>query len=111
MIRQTFGYIRNKICAELLNNKNIIKALVVEDKNFLDTTLNDEQQNYIDNPLLLMRNYIYPYKKISTPLRAKVWKCCHSIIYSTNGMRRRPPRKSVRYGSLSLITVNVYLQQ
>jgi hypothetical protein len=55
---------RNKVCAELLNNENIIKALVVEDKNFLDTTLNDEQQNFVDNPLLLMRNYIYPYKKI-----------------------------------------------
>lgn len=64
MIRQTFGYIRNKICAELLNNENIIKALIVEDKNFLDTTLNYEQQNYINDPLLLMRNYIYPYKKI-----------------------------------------------
>lgn len=31
----------------------------------------------------------------------KEWKCCHSTIYSTNGMRRKPPRKSVRYGNLS----------
>lgn len=64
MIGQTFGYMRNKVCGELLKNEDIIKALVVEDKNFLNTTLNDEQQQYIDEPLSLIRNYIYPYKKI-----------------------------------------------
>lgn len=64
MIGQTFKYMRNKIFLELIQNENIIKALVVEDSNFLDTVLNEKQQSYIDNPLLLIREYIYPYKKI-----------------------------------------------
>jgi hypothetical protein len=64
MIGQTFREMRNKVCLELLQNKDIIKALVVEDENFLDITLDDKQQKYIDNPSLLMRNYVYPYKKI-----------------------------------------------
>ena len=64
MIGQTFGNMRNKICLELLQNQNIIKALVVEDKDFLDATLDDEQQKYLDNPSLLIRKYVYPYKKM-----------------------------------------------
>lgn len=64
MVGQTFSYIRNKIFMELLTNENIIKSLIVEDANFLDAQLNEEQQNYINNPRLLIRNYIYPYKKI-----------------------------------------------
>ena len=64
MIGQTFGNMRNKICLELLQNQNIIKALIVDDKDFLDTTLDDEQQKYLDNPSLLIRKYVYPYKKM-----------------------------------------------
>ena len=64
MTGQTFGYMRNKIFTELLQNENIIKSLVIEDENFLDIVPNEEQQNYITNPRLLIRNYIYPYKKI-----------------------------------------------
>ena len=64
MIGQTFGHMRNKIFTQLLQNKNIIKSLVVESKNFLDIELNGEQQQYINNPHLLIRNYIYPYKRI-----------------------------------------------
>lgn len=63
MIGQTFGNMRNKVCLELLQNQNIVKALVVEDENFLDTVLNEQQQEYIDDPSLLMRKYVYPYKK------------------------------------------------
>ena len=64
MIGQTFGYMRNKIFSELLQNKNVVKALVVEDEDFLNATPNEEKQQYIDNPVLLMRNYVYPYKRI-----------------------------------------------
>lgn len=64
MTGQTFTYMRNKIFAELLQNEKIIKALVVEDKDFLNVSIKKEEQKYLDNPLLLVRNYIYPYKKI-----------------------------------------------
>lgn len=64
MIGQTFRYMRNKIFTQLLESENIIRALVVEDKNFLNVELNVEQQKYMDTPRLLIRNYLYPYKKI-----------------------------------------------
>jgi hypothetical protein len=64
MTGQTFSTMRNKVFAELLTNENIIKALVVEDENFLNTTLNATQQSHIDDPRLLIRKYVYPYKKI-----------------------------------------------
>ena len=64
MIGQTFGYMRNKVCSELIQNENVVKALVIDDKDFLNVTPNEEQQDYIDNPTSLIRNYIYPYKKI-----------------------------------------------
>lgn len=64
MIGQTFKEMRNKVCFELLQNENIIKALTIEDKDFLNCALNEEHQKYINKPSLLMRNYVYPYKKI-----------------------------------------------
>lgn len=64
MIGQTFGFMRNKVFSELLQNTNIIKALVIEDESFLDVIPTAEQQEYIDDPIKLIRNYVYPYKKI-----------------------------------------------
>ena len=64
MTGQTFGHMRNKIFAQLLQSENIIKSLVVESKNFLDVELNEEQQKYINNPRLLIRKQLYPYKRI-----------------------------------------------
>lgn len=64
IIGQTFGYMRNKICSEILKNENVIKALVMENQDFLDVTPNKEQQSYLDKPISLMRNYVYPYRRI-----------------------------------------------
>ena len=92
MIGQTFGDMRNKVCFELLQNQNIIKALIVEDKDFLDTVLNEEQQKYMDNPSLLMRNYVYPYKKIfDTTVE-------HKTIISTEFSNFNKQGKSYRNG-------------
>lgn len=92
MIGQTFGDMRNKICLELLQNQNIIKALVVEDKDFLNATLNDKQQKYIDKPSLLMRNYVYPYKKIFDTAME------HKTIISTEFSNFNKQGKSYRNG-------------
>ena len=64
MIGQTFKYMRDKVCLEILQNENVVKALTMENQDFLDVIPNEEQQNYLDNPILLMRNYLYPYKRI-----------------------------------------------
>ena len=92
MIGQTFGDMRNKICLELLQNQNIIKALVVENKDFLNVALNDEQQKYIDNPSLLIRNYVYPYKKIFDTAME------HKTIISTEFSNFNKQGKSYRNG-------------
>ena len=64
MIGQNFGFMRNKVCSEILQNEDIIRALVIEDDHFLNATPKSDKQEYIDNPIKLMRNYIYPYKRI-----------------------------------------------
>ena len=46
MTGQTFTYMRNKIFAELLQNEKIVKALVVEDKDFLNVSIKEEEQKY-----------------------------------------------------------------
>lgn len=95
MIGQTFGYMRNKIFTELLQNGNIIKSLIVEDKNFLDTELNKEQQSYIDNPHLLIRKHIYPYKKIFDTATEK------KTIISTQLSNFHKQGKNYRNGTLT----------
>lgn len=92
MIGQTFSDMRNKVCFELLQNQNVIKALVIEDEDFLNTVPNEEQQKYIDNPSLLIRNYVYPYKKIfDTTVE-------HKTIISTQFSNFRKHGKNYRNG-------------
>lgn len=95
MIGQTFGEMRNKVCLELLQNQNIIKALIVEKKDFLNTTLNEQQQKYITNPSLLMRNYVYPYKKIFDTAME------HKVIISTELSNFNKQGKNYRNGLLT----------
>lgn len=64
IIGQKFREIRNKIFAELLQNKDLIRAIVVDSKDFINATPIDIQQELINNPKKLIRNYIYPYKKM-----------------------------------------------
>ena len=95
MVGYNFGYMRNKVFAELLQNENIIKALVVEDKNFLDIELNEKQRSYIKNPRLLIRNYIYPYKRIFDTTTEK------KPIISTQFSNFRKSGKNYRNGTVT----------
>ena len=95
MVGYSFGYMRNKVFTELLQNNDIIKSLVIDDKNFLDVELNDEQQSYIDNPRRLIRNYIYPYKRIfDTTVEKKT-------IISTQFSNFRKQGKNYRNGTVT----------
>lgn len=90
MIGQTFGYMRNKVCSELIQNKNVVKALVMENKNFLNITPNEEQRNYINNPVSLIRNYVYPYKKIfDTATEHKTFICIELSNFNKVGKNYR----------------------
>lgn len=47
----------------IINNQDILKALVVDQENFLESTPTDEQSQLLNNPSLLIRQQIFPYKK------------------------------------------------
>lgn len=96
MIGYTFKYMRNKIFAEIIQNTDIIKALVVEDKDFLNATPNEEQQSYIDNPHSVMRKYIYPYKKMFDTVTEK------RTIISTQLSNFHKQGKNYRNGILTI---------
>jgi hypothetical protein len=64
IIGQSFSEIRNKVFAELLQNENLLKAVVIESEDYLNETPTKEQLDLLKNPNKLIRNYIYPYKKI-----------------------------------------------
>lgn len=61
---QNFNELRNKIFAELLQNKDLIKAIVIDGEDFLNVSPTPSQQDLIDNPKKLIRSHIYPYKKM-----------------------------------------------
>ena len=95
MVGYNFGYMRNKVFTELLQNENIIKALVINDKNFLDIEPNNTQQLYITNPRKLIRKYIYPYKKIFDTTTEK------KPILSTEFAKFRKRGKNYRDGTIT----------
>lgn len=49
----------------IINNQDILKALVVDQENFLESTPTDEQSNLLNNPSLLIRTQIFPYRKVT----------------------------------------------
>jgi hypothetical protein len=64
VIGQKFSEMRNKVFAELLQNKELLKAIVVESEDYLNESPTQEQLELLKNPSKLIRNYIYPYKKM-----------------------------------------------
>ena len=62
---------------QILLNINIVKALIIKDENFINTTPAAEQNNIINNPSILLRQQIFPYmKNIKTPTNPDNAKPC-----------------------------------
>ena len=62
---------------QILLNINIVKALIIKDENFINTTPTSEQNNIINNPSILLRQQIFPYmKNIKTPTNPDNAKPC-----------------------------------
>ena len=57
--------IKNNIILTILQNQEILKALVIDSENFLDVSPTTEQANLLNNPELLIRSQIFPYKKVN----------------------------------------------
>lgn len=65
MIRQTFTQFRNAVLNEIISNQGIVRALAIHSKNFLTKTPNNKEQTYIDYPEKLIREQVFPYKKVT----------------------------------------------
>ena len=52
----------------IITNTNIVRALVVDSVDFLNSTPTAEQLNIINNPELLIRSQIFPYKNVNLKL-------------------------------------------
>ena len=66
------GYFRselkNQIMLRIINNVNIVKALVVDKEDFLNETPTAEQLAIINNPELLIRTQLFPHKKVTVKM-------------------------------------------
>lgn len=68
----TITDLQNEAFSQILSNTNIVKALIINDENFINITPTTEQNDIINNPSTLLRQQIFPYKKVTlTPENAK----------------------------------------
>lgn len=65
LVSKNITQIKNEIISYLINDKELLRSLVVIQKDFLneDLVLDDETKNYLKNPSTLIRKKIFPYKK------------------------------------------------
>jgi len=62
---QSLTEIKNQILAKITSNQNIIKSLIIEDEDFLNTTPTQEQEIILNDPDLLIRKQIMLTKNIT----------------------------------------------
>ena len=73
MLGRSLTEIKNIILGKIIENIDIVRALVVNDEDFLNTIPTTEQQVLINNPSDLIRNQIFPYiKKPSDEIKDRV---------------------------------------
>lgn len=66
-IGRSLTEIQNKLLGSIIGNPDIVKALVINDEDFLNITPTSEQQYLIDNTSDLIRTRVFPYMKKLTP--------------------------------------------
>ena len=64
---QTLTDIKNRIMAEILKNKNILKALIIRSPDFLTSNPSPDQISLLNAPNKLIRKQIFPYVKTMIP--------------------------------------------
>ena len=65
-----------KVFSKIINNSDIMKALIVDNANFINVTPTSQQQELLNNPQTLIRQQIFPYRKSNFSRR----KC--KILYN-----------------------------
>lgn len=68
---QSLTELKNKTIVKIISDEELVKALVINTENFLDTNPTNEQNNLLQSPSSLIRTQIFPYKSISLPVEAE----------------------------------------
>lgn len=61
----TITELQNQVFSKIINNSDIVKALIVDNANFINVTPTSQQQELLNNPQLLIRQQIFPYRKVT----------------------------------------------
>lgn len=64
---QTITDLQNAVFLNIISNNEIVRALVIDNEDFLNKTPTSEQLVLINNPKLLIRQQLFPYRKIKLP--------------------------------------------
>lgn len=87
---QTLTDIKNKIMAEILNNQNILKALIIDSPDFLTQTPTEKQLELLNNPTKLIRERIFPYiKTLDATTDSKPYITTRYINFIKSNMKYR----------------------
>lgn len=87
---QTLTEIKNKIMAEILSNKNILRALIIDSPDFLTKNPSDKQLELLNNPSKLIRERIFPYiKNVEATTDSKCYITTRYINFIKSGMKYR----------------------
>lgn len=65
-IGQSITELQNKVIDKILKNQEIVKALIIDNEDFLNITPTAEQNAILEKPNVLIRKQIMPYKNITS---------------------------------------------
>ncbi len=63
---QSITELQNKAFLEIISNEEIIRSMVVSNTDFLYATPTPQEKILIDDPTLLIRKQLFPYRRIPT---------------------------------------------
>lgn len=64
---QSLTGLKYKIILKIISDEELLKALVINDEDFLDVVPTEEQNQLLQSPINLIRTQIFPYKFIPLP--------------------------------------------
>lgn len=62
---QSITELQNKVFTKIISNSDIMRALVIDNENFLNATPTSAQLAILNNPASLIRQQLFPYKKVT----------------------------------------------
>jgi hypothetical protein len=63
---QSLTELKNKVMSEIIDDSKLVKAIVIDNESFLDTTPTPEQNAILQAPEKLIRTQVIPHKNITS---------------------------------------------